>query len=229
MNYLTRLEQGRARTPSASVTASLARALRLNPTETTHLHRLAGHVDRTAAVATRRITPSVTRILERFEDVPLIVIDPAWTIVQANAMARAMLGSDLVGENSARRQFLGPDWVHRDRGEAERFEREIVGDLHLQLARHPQDPALNSLISDLRDRSERFSVLWRNPPSTRSAASRKTFDHPAVGTITVDCDHLEVVGSDLRIVIWTAPPGSPDARALELLTVVGSQGFEVSA
>ena len=229
VNYLTRLEQGRARTPSPSVTAALARALRLNATEAAHLHSVAGHVDRTARDADRRITSSVERILDRFGDVPVIVLDPAWTIVQANAMARAMLGSDLVGENAARRQFLGPDWVDRDPDEADRYEREIAGDLHLQLARHPDDPALVTLISELRSSSDRFASLWANPPATRSATSRKTFRHPVVGTITVDCDTLEVVGNDLRLVLWTALPGSADARAMELLSVIGSQQFNGSS
>lgn len=229
VNYLTRLEQGRARTPSLSVTAALARALQLNATEAAHLHSLAGHANRTARNADRHITPSVERILDRFADVPVIVIDPARTIVQANAMARAMLGGDLVGENSARRQFFGPDWVDRDPAEADRYEREIVGDLHLQLARHPDDPALAALISELRASSDRFARLWANPPATGSASSRKTFRHPVVGIITVDCDTLEVVGSDLRLVMWTAPTGSADASALKLLSVIGSEQFNGSS
>jgi transcriptional regulator with XRE-family HTH domain len=228
VNYLTRLEQGRARTPSPSVTSALARALCLNATEAAHLHSLAGHADSTARVATRRITPSVQRILDRFEDVPVIVIDPAWTIVEANSMARAMLVDDLVGENAARRQFVGPQAIERDAEEADRFEREIVGDLHVQLARHPDDPALNALISELHASSDRFATLWADPPATGSSSSRKTFRHPIAGEITVDCDHLEVVGSDLRIVMWTAAPGSPDANALQFLSVVGSQKFDTS-
>ena len=47
-----------------------------------------------------------------------------------------------------------------------------------------------------------------------------------MGTITVDCDVLEVVGSDLRVVLWTATPGSPDASALALLGVVGFQPLD---
>ncbi len=229
VNYLTRLEQGRARAPSSSVTSALARALRLNPTETAHLHSLAGHADSTARAIARHITPSVQRILDRFDDVPVIVIDPAWTIVEANAMARALLGSDLVGENAARRQFLGPQWVERDPAEADRYERSIAGDLHLQLARHPDDAALKALIGELHANSDRFVTLWANPPTTGSSSSRKTFGHPLMGMITVDCDTLEVVGSDLRVVMWTAPTGSPDASALELLAVVASQGFSPSA
>jgi transcriptional regulator with XRE-family HTH domain len=41
VDYIVRLEQGRATTPSASVVASLARALRLSTAERDHLYRLA--------------------------------------------------------------------------------------------------------------------------------------------------------------------------------------------
>jgi transcriptional regulator with XRE-family HTH domain len=221
VNYLVRLEQGRASTPSPSVVASLARALRLNGTEAAHLCRLAGHSDSTGRVPARELTPSVLRILARFDDVPVMVLDPAWTIVAANSLAHALFGEDPVGQNTARRLFLGPQWVERPAEEQERFEHEIVGDLHLQIARHPDDAALRALVAELRATSERFAGLWAEPPTSASAASRKTFRHPEVGDVTVDCDVLEVVGSDLRLVLWTAAPGSADADAIALLGVVG--------
>jgi transcriptional regulator with XRE-family HTH domain len=43
LDYLARLEQGRVGNPSASVLASLARALRLTDEERAHLFRVAGH------------------------------------------------------------------------------------------------------------------------------------------------------------------------------------------
>jgi len=44
-----------------------------------------------------------------------------------------------------------------------------------------------------------------------------------VGEVTVDCDVLSVAGSDLRIVVYTAEPGSPDADKLDLVRVIGLQ------
>ncbi|WP_218671488.1 helix-turn-helix domain-containing protein [Microbispora sp. GKU 823] len=42
VDYVVRLEQGRATTPSAQVAAALARALQLGRAERDHLYRLAG-------------------------------------------------------------------------------------------------------------------------------------------------------------------------------------------
>lgn len=43
--------------------------------------------------------------------------------------------------------------------------------------------------------------------------------------MTLDCDVLSVSGSDLRIVAYTAEPGSADAERLALLSVVGTQAL----
>jgi MmyB-like transcription regulator ligand binding domain len=55
--------------------------------------------------------------------------------------------------------------------------------------------------------------------------SRKTFSHPEVGPITLDCDVLIAQGSDVRLVVYTAPPGSTDADSLALLGAIGLQSF----
>ena len=50
--------------------------------------------------------------------------------------------------------------------------------------------------------------------------------HPEAGDITVDCDHLVVENSDLKLIGYTAPAGSEDARRLELVGALGLQSFE---
>ena len=48
---------------------------------------------------------------------------------------------------------------------------------------------------------------------------------PSSGPITVDCDVLAAIGSDLRVVAFTAAPGSEDADKLRLLAVLGTENF----
>jgi hypothetical protein len=50
-------------------------------------------------------------------------------------------------------------------------------------------------------------------------------EHPAVGRITLDCDTLVVGPEDLRILAYTAEPGTPDAERLALAIVLGTQSL----
>jgi len=48
---------------------------------------------------------------------------------------------------------------------------------------------------------------------------------PVMSVVVVDCDVLTVSGSDLRVVAFTAAPGSEDADKLRLLAVLGTEDF----
>ncbi|WP_045744458.1 helix-turn-helix transcriptional regulator [Actinoplanes rectilineatus] len=234
VDYLARLEQGRAGNPSPSVLEALARALRLSDDENAHLFHLAGHANPRTAGVNRHLTPGVQRMLDRLGDVPLMVLDAAWNLVAVNPLGEALLG-DMKGETDRQRNLLwrhftgGPTRIVATPVQDSEFETAAVADLRAAAGRHPDDKPLRTLIADLRRTSARFDELWRHGIVARHAATRKTVLHPQVGALTLDCDVLTVEGSDLRIVIYTAAPGSADARTLSLLGTIGLQSFtEVS-
>jgi len=232
-DYLARLEQGRAKHPSLQVVSSLARALRLTDDERDHLFRLAGHPPPRPDRISRHLTPGVQRVLDRLTDLPVMVLDTSWELIARNALADALLGELASepgrGRNIVWRHFSGqPSRVVREDDDDAAFEREAVADLHAALGRYPSDPVLRSLVADLSAESERFRELWESRLASVRVSSRKTFEHPAVGRITLDCDVLRVDGSDVRIVIYSAQPGSPDADALALIGVVGLQTLDVA-
>ena len=230
VDYLARLEQGRASSPSPSVLASLARALRLSADERTHLFELAGQAPPGRGTIDRHITPSLQRLLDRLSDVPVMVLDAAGETIAANPLATALLG-DLSGlprreRNIAWRVFhRTPTTVVRTEAEWAAAEAMHVADLRNAFARHPDDEELCSLIEELRRESPRFAELWEQRGVAPAPARRKRFRHPEVGEITLDCESLSVQGSDLELIVYTAPPGSPDAAALGLLAAVGLQSF----
>jgi transcriptional regulator with XRE-family HTH domain len=221
VDYLARLEQGRAHNPSASVLASLSRVLRLSEAEREHLFRIAGVMPPRSGSIDRRITPGVRRMLEGMNDVPVLVADAAWTILAANPLAHELLGE--VEGNIVWRHFKGEAGrIDRDPESDRRFEQETVADLHDALGRYPDDEPLRELIAALRESSPLFAELWEQRPVAPRRADRKTFIHPEAGPITLDCDILSVRGSDLRLIVYTAPPGSPDADLLAQLAAPAS-------
>ncbi|WP_310724378.1 helix-turn-helix transcriptional regulator [Streptomyces sp. N2A] len=225
VDYVTRLEQGRATHPSEQVVEALGRALRLSGAEREHLFHVAGLVPPGQGTVPAYITPSVHRMLDRLTGTPVAVSDASWTLLLANPLYTALMGERQGRErNGAWRAFLGTGGRVRHTTQSRRaLETAVVADLRAAVRRYPADQRLRQLIAELRANSDRFAELWDSGAVGRHEASRKTIDHPQVGTMTLDCDLLSVAGSDLRIMIYTAEPGTEDAERLELLTVLGTQ------
>lgn len=216
VGYLTRLEQGHATHPSPLVCAALARALELNSEETDVLYLLAGHAPPCEERFSSELTPAVQRLLERFEDLPVLVYDLAWEIVAKNQLGEALTGQRT--GNIARNHFIGESlYIVRTPEQEDAMSASIVADLHAAVIRHPGDDRLHTLIDELRAASPRFEALWKQSPVAVHTSATKTIDHPEAGRLTLDCDVLQVHGSDLRIVVYSAPPGTPDAEALKTL------------
>ncbi|MFE5583994.1 helix-turn-helix transcriptional regulator [Kitasatospora sp. NPDC056531] len=227
VDYVTRLEQGRATNPSEQVVEALGRALRLNAEEREHLFRVAGLVAPGIGTVPGYITPSVQRMLDRLTGTPVAVSDAAWTLLLANPLYTALMGERHGKErNGAWRNFLGSGSRVRHTPESRRaLETAVVSDLRATASRYPADLRLRRLIADLRGNSERFAKLWDSGAVGHQEASCKTIDHPQVGPLTLDCDVLSVAGSDLRIMVYTAEPGTEDAERLALLAVIGTQAL----
>ncbi|MFG1921676.1 helix-turn-helix transcriptional regulator [Cryptosporangium sp. NPDC048952] len=229
-DYLTRLEQGRATSPSVQVVESLARALRVSDAERELLYELAGHASPGRDVVPSRLAPSVQRLLDRLSNTPVVVYDATWTLVVANAPYEALMGETSswrgIERNAVWRHLVGPPnrTVHTAEEEAD-LQAGLVADLRLTVARYPADRALGRLIEELGAASPRFGELWEAGSSNagRERSRQKVVEHPAVGPITLDCDTLVVATDDLRIMVYTAEPGTSDAERLDLAVVLGTQ------
>lgn len=227
VDYLTRLEQGRAAHPSSQVLAALARTLLLSTAERDHLYRLAQLTPPTSGVIDSHVTPSIQRMTERLRDVPVAVYDAAWTLVTCNDLFAALMGEVAGATGRARnlpwRHFTGARGrVVRDDDSEGSFESEMVADLRAATSRYPRDAGLHTLIAELREASPRFDDLWRRGDVAVRVSESKNIMHPEVGELTLDCDVLTAQGSDLRIVAYSAPEGSESAEKLRLLAVIGS-------
>ncbi|WP_330235195.1 helix-turn-helix transcriptional regulator [Streptomyces sp. NBC_00566] len=234
VDYVTRLEQGRATNPSSQVVEALARALRLSAPERDHLYRLAGLSPPAPKTVPSFIPPSVHRLLDRLGRTPVAVYDATWTLLTANPPYAALMGDSTRWSgrqlNGVWRHFAGPGSGVRHTPESlAMFESALVADLRAAAGRYPDDRDLAGMIVELCAQSARFAELWDRGTVGVHEAARKTIDHPVVGALTLDCDVLSVAGSDLRIMVYTAEPGTEDAERLALLMVLGTQEVAVES
>jgi transcriptional regulator with XRE-family HTH domain len=225
--YYVRLEQGRAPRPSGEVLAGIAGALRLTDTEVEHLHVLAGTAPSRSGVHRRDVRPSILALIERLPQTAAIVLSANFEVLAWNDLAAALMENfgrvPVSQRNLARRAFLAPapaDPLYGVSDGAE-FRRQVAMELRAALARYPSDPAVAGLVEELRAGSTEFARLWERRDVQTAPMLTKTFQHPAVGPITVDCDVLTLADRDQHLVLYTAPVGSPDAEALSLLAVLG--------
>lgn len=232
--YYTRLEQARAPHPSREVLAQIARALRLSDAERDHLHHLAGTPPGPPPGPSREVRQSIVDLLNRLPQAAAIVLSATYEVIAWNALAAALMEDFSAlprrDRNLVRRAFLEP-WPGGTRlysvSDADEFARTAAQHLRGAAGRYPGDPELTALIDELLAGSAEFAELWAAHEVAARPTLCKTFDHPLVGLVTVNCDVLDITDRDQRVVVYTAAPGSPSEEALRLLSVVGTQRMNV--
>jgi transcriptional regulator with XRE-family HTH domain len=229
IEYYVRLEQGRAPRPSGEVLGAIAGALRLTDAESDHLHVLAGTAPTRAALHRRDVRPSILALVERLPQTAAFVVSAAFEVLAWNDLAVALMEDfsalTPADRNLARRAFLGerreaPLYGVSDLAD---FRHGVVAGLHVALARYPDDPAVTGLVAELCAGSPDFTRLWEHHDVQPVPMLTKTFAHPVVGEITVDCDTLDLAEQDQHLVLYSAPAGSSSADALVLLAVLGAE------
>jgi transcriptional regulator with XRE-family HTH domain len=230
--YYVRLEQGRAPRPSSEVLAGIAGALRLTDAESDHLHVLAGTAPSRNGLHRRDVRPSILALVQRLPLTAAIVTSATFEVLAWNDLAAALMEDfALVApheRNLARKAFStpvsddAPLYGITDRAE---FRQNVVMELRAVIARYPSDPAVTGLVDELMESSAEFARLWARHDVQAARMLTKTFRHPVVGEITVDCDSLTLGDRDQHLVLYTAPPGSRDAENLALLNVIGRESI----
>jgi transcriptional regulator with XRE-family HTH domain len=228
--YYVRLEQGRAPRPSGEVLAGIAGALRLTDAESDHLHVLAGTAPSRTGLHRRDVRPSILALIERLPLTAALVVSAAFEVLAWNDLAAALMEdfAELTprDRNLARRAFLRSEptgGALYGISDAAEFRQHVVIKLRTAVARYPSDLAVTDLVDELRDGSPEFVRLWERHDVQAVPVLTKTFQHPAVGEVTVDCDSLALTDRDQHLVLYTTPVGSRSAEALALLNVLGAE------
>ncbi|MFC0037378.1 helix-turn-helix transcriptional regulator [Actinomadura rayongensis] len=221
VDHYVRLEQGRTLHFSDAVLDAVARALRLDPTERAHLHRLARPSSGTAPASPQEVRPGLRRLLDQAGDVPGYILGRNLDVLAWNPAASALL-TDFGAlppreRNLARLIFLDPrlrdlyvDW----RGKA----GDVVAFLRLDASRRPDDPATTALVEELSALSADFRTLWAEHRLKDKTHGRYIYRHPVVGDLELGFETLRLPDDpDQVFIAHTVEPGSPSETALRRL------------
>jgi len=219
VDYYVRLEQGRGQGASDAVLDAVARVLRLDATERSHLHDLARPPREPRPPAPTAVRPAVQLLLDTVAG-PAFVLGRCMDVLAWNALADAVIGLSALPpgrRNMARQAFLDPA-ARAFYPQWRTVAAETVAHLRLDAARRPGDAAMAALVADLSAGSELFRELWQEHGVQEKSHGRKLLDHPLVGRLDVGYEALALPGDpDQLLVVYTAEPGSPTADRLATL------------
>ncbi|MGW1916808.1 helix-turn-helix domain-containing protein [Streptomyces sp. NPDC002076] len=222
VDYYVRLERGRPLNVSASVLDAVARALRLNDLERTHLFRLAKPaLTRPRPLPRQRVRPGLRLLVESLTDVPALVYGRRLDVLASNQLARALYTDfealPVRSRNMARLAFLD-DGFRSLYADWEEAARGIVASLRLYAGRHPHDPALAELVGELAVRDTDFRRWWASNDVFQRTHGTKHYHHPVVGDLILGYEAFTPADDpEQTLGVSTAEPGSPSAERLSLL------------
>jgi transcriptional regulator with XRE-family HTH domain len=222
VTWYTWLEQARPIKPSVRVLGSIARALRLNDVERTHLFRLARPDLEPAPPA--QLANSVSRALQRTMDGlapnPAYATNAVWDVIGWNKPAAQIFG-DFGAIEPERRNlihliFCEPAW--RDLFRAwEVISVFAVAQFRESTARLGSDARFKDLVRMLERDSEAFRKHWRRRDVQQPIPQSKVLDHPLAGKLELEYSTFQADSDrDVRLTIYT-PANADSARSIERL------------
>ncbi|MFD7307795.1 helix-turn-helix transcriptional regulator [Promicromonospora sp. NPDC059942] len=226
--YYTRLEQGQSQNASDAVIEALARALRLDEDERTHLFALARPASgkRRPVLMTEEPQAGAVRLLHAMRDVPALLLGRSNDVLAWNHVGHLLMAGHLDvaapsrpddRPNQLRMLFLDLHTreLHRDWYEEAAV---AVASLRYVAAQFPEDRGLIELVGELSVRSADFAGLWAGQTVRLCTSGTRRLHHPVVGDLDLEYEVLHLPeGHGQRILTHTAAPGSASEAGLRLL------------
>ncbi|WP_067481313.1 helix-turn-helix domain-containing protein [Actinomadura hibisca] len=226
VEYLTRLEQGRDRRPSAQVLGALADALRLSMEERMHLNYAANAAEGAslfpcpkARPVTQAVRPTVRALLETLEPTPAVLVNHLTGVLAHTGGYARVFGAvgalDGAEPNLARYVFTDgrsraayPDW-DRVADEMASWIRQVCS---------MDQPPVPQLVRDLTiGAGAAFSKRVESQPAFVPRTGLQRLHHPEAGELRLSYEALELPPDDGQRLLVYLPADDATAAALDLL------------
>jgi transcriptional regulator with XRE-family HTH domain len=224
VEYLTRLEQGRDRHPSAQVLGALADALRFSADDRAHLRHLAkasgGHICPAPEPPARSVRPTVQALLDQLEPAPAFVVNRLGDVLAFTTGYERLAGPIGLLDTSppnlirftftdARARLAYPDW--------DSVADEQVARLRTEFRR--ADPHIVLLADELSILAGApFTERLNAPAIQPKPTGVEHLAHPKVGLLRLSYESLQLPDPDEQRLVVLFPADSATSAALDQLT-----------
>jgi len=228
-DYYLRLEQGRNVNPSLQVIDALARALQLDADATAYLHALAfPELAKRLAKPPEAASPLIEVAIASWPDTPALVLSRFLDVIACNRLAAALTSLFRPGVNLIRATFLDPE-ARRVNPDHAQVMRQCVARLRAIAGSDIEDVRFTQLVGELLSQSAEFAQLWARHDVSLSNLPVQTLNHEAVGAIELQADWLLISGTEDKLLVYHAAPGSASETALRHLSkMIGAPRFSTA-
>ncbi len=221
VTWYTWLEQARDIQVSAEVLDAIARTLRLDRSERTHLFRLAGSVDPTPANGYSPVTDAIRLMLTQLEPYPASLQNGRLDVLAYNrAFGRLFCDLDRIPAEDRNMIWLAftNEQTRATMVDLEATLRVMAAKFRASMTAGLGDPAWKALLNRLQTESAEFSDLWERHEVMTPTTATKHYDHPEIGELRLLATNLwqQPNGDSAHLVVY-APADEATAAKLPLL------------
>jgi transcriptional regulator with XRE-family HTH domain len=222
--WYTWLEQSRDIQASQETIERIGAALKLEPSETMHLLRLAGYQSISKQPQELEvISPQLQRVLEHLDFTPAYVLGRRWDILAWNDAATTLIFGDLLTLSVLERNCLWQTFMGRLMRpmmvDWENQAKSMLASFRATRAQYLGDPWVEELVNALQEACPEFREWWSQYDVQDWNDGVKNFEHPGYGRLSFEYTAFQMADrhhSDLMLVIYMPVPDTDTRSKLEV-------------
>jgi transcriptional regulator with XRE-family HTH domain len=216
VDYYTRLEQGRERTPSDLVLVALAQALQLDADGLAYMRALVRPAQSDGPVPpSEQVAPGPLNALASLSDRPAWIKDRFQDVLACTQLSTVLYPGIVEEPNTLRLMLLNPAVRHMYRNWPEVVANSVAS-LRAAAAADREHPRFRNLVDTLSRESSEFRIHWARHEVVTQRSGIRHLCHPTAGELTLGYQTLPIDDDATHTLVFYYPL-SEDADDLQRL------------